>query len=529
MRNHTATYVNFAVENILNGDDGLPSHPFQPKYGQWTYPVTEDGDGREQVEAHVTYFEGKYWMHAATWGCGGSLFVYAALSNMNWPAPPVYPPGDYGEDGNCGIKSFSSLDFTNWKLESFYQPSISVANVTKPVVRYSVARGEYVMFMGGTLMSNFYFAIAASPGGPWSDPPQLMNGSHVSHDFDIAAGPDGTHYMVSDVWSGLYSDSTGWGAPVWDIWVQQLTPELTSTVGTNTTSVLIRSASELKKQNLTLEASGFFFHEGYWYMTFGKTCQNCNGYIYYYYAEQPLGPYLDGGFISSDGCGGQNKGANVLPTPDGEVVLAGVLGYRTSPSDLFHDGNLWHADNHQAASSTFFFPLEFNDNHTLKAINCTGTLELPLMSELSEPPPSPIPYRLDCRIVNGQSIVQSYNPPKLASNIALPVWQRTWNLGPTLNAGPALDGILDVKVGFADGSHMVFLWPSSNISWAPAKISLQLSEMKLITDITLSTNATNGCYGTLAMPKNDTTVTYGAMHDRNFRNSPDAEMFVPRY
>ena len=99
--------------------------------------------------------------------------------------------------------------------------------------------------------------------------------------------------------------------PRWNIWVQQLTPDLIATVNTS-------------GQNLMLEAIGDFSHEGNYYLTFGYTCQNCAGYIYYFHSETPLGPYKDGGFLSFDGCGGQNKGANVLPTPNGTVALAGI-------------------------------------------------------------------------------------------------------------------------------------------------------------------------------------------------------------
>jgi len=62
-----ATWLNFG-DDLLDGHDGLPTHPTQPfKYGQPLYPITTDGDGREQFEGHITYYEGKYWLHAATW------------------------------------------------------------------------------------------------------------------------------------------------------------------------------------------------------------------------------------------------------------------------------------------------------------------------------------------------------------------------------------------------------------------------------------------------------------------------------
>jgi hypothetical protein len=189
--------------------------------------------------------------------------------------------------------------------------------------------------------SKFYYATSKALGGPWSKPPSLMTGEHLTHDFDIAVGPDGAHYILTDTWANtMENQAPGHSVPVWDIYVQKLAPNLTSTVGSNSTSKLIRAANDLYKQGLNLEACGFFYHDSYWYQTYSYTCQNCPGYIYYLYAKDPLGPYTDGGYISLDGCGGQNKGANVLPSAKGPTVLAGNLAYRTSPTNHVLKGQI---------------------------------------------------------------------------------------------------------------------------------------------------------------------------------------------
>lgn len=206
-------------------------------------------------------------MYSATWGCGGNLFVYARM-NGSWPTSPNYPPGDYGVDGNCGIKTFSSLDLTNWALEDFYQPSSMDANVTKPVVRYSIATSQYVMMMGGNGMNNFYYSTSNSPAGPWSNPPGVMGGQHITHDFDVMVGPDGTHYIAADPFTNL-----GGQIPTWDIYVMELAPNLTSTVDTPGTTARIRTAKGLQAQGLYLEAISAFYHDGYYYMLFAMTCQ----------------------------------------------------------------------------------------------------------------------------------------------------------------------------------------------------------------------------------------------------------------
>lgn len=523
-----ATYHNFATDEILE-DDGLPPHPLQGlPYGKPTYPITIDGNGREQVEAHITYYEGKYWMHSATWSCGGSIFVYGKVSGINFPESPVYPPGQYGSPGNCGIKTYSSPDLVSWTLEDYYQPSIMVANVTKPVVRYSRETKTYVMLMGGNDKDNFYYAKAKRPSGPWSNPPGEMSGAHINHDFDVAVGPDGSHYILSDPFTDYVTMDDYYDLPIWDIWVQKLTPNLTATVGTNETSARVRTAKSLSAQDLHLEASSFFYYNGYWYMIFGRTCQNCAGPIYYLYSQHPLGPYTDGGYVSLDGYGAQNKGANILPAKNGSVVVAGALAYRTSASNIVVNGSIWHGDNHQAASSTLFFPLQFNDDHTIQNYTCPPTVHIPLAGNVTAEPEPPTAYQLDCRIRNWKSIEAVYSPAKRSEFLEFPIWQRTDNLGQTVNAAPMLDRPINVLVSFADGESSRFSWAPSNVSWTPAKIRMD-TKGKEISKITLSTDATNGCFGTLVQLKEDSGSTYGSTVGGNFKEDPKAQLYVYQF
>jgi len=175
--------------------------------------------------------------------------------------------GSIGEDGNCGIKTFSSPDLTNWTLRDFWQPTS--VNVTKPVVRHSKATDQYVMIMGGAPTS-FYVTTGPTPAGPWADPPSILGGAHLSHDFDIAEDANGTHYIVTDIFEGILRSPTGsLTIPEWPIWVQRLAPNLTSTVNSSSTVSQIRTAQELiddpagGSQGLTLEAIGFFYNADY--------------------------------------------------------------------------------------------------------------------------------------------------------------------------------------------------------------------------------------------------------------------------
>ncbi|ORX38015.1 hypothetical protein BD324DRAFT_413772 [Kockovaella imperatae] len=531
-----ATWLNFG-EDLLDGHDGLTPHPTQPfLYGQPLYPITVDGNGREQFEGHLSYYEGRYWLHAATWGCG-KVWVYAAPPpNSSYPIVTPQAPGDYGEDGNCGVKTFSSPDMTNWTLENFYQPES--ANVTKPLVRYSAATGQYVMFMGGPATS-FYVTTGPSPAGPWADPPSLLQGEHLSHDFDIAQDANGTHYIVSDIFEGIDLTPTGvLAVPVWPIWVQELAPNLTSTVGTNSTVQLVRTAAQLLNntdggsQGLSLEAIGFFYNEDFdmWYIIAGKTCQNCDGYIYYLYSKNgPFGPYEDGGYISGDGCGGQNKGVMQLPSVGGSSFYAGNLLYRTSATDLVYNASIWHADNSQAIASANYYPFKYSSDGLLLPLECEASFQLPLAPNITETPSPPKQYQPDCRIRNWQNITVTFDHPKNVTEMEFPVFQRTDNLGPTSNAGYKMDGPLEVTFNFANGSSWTQAWLASNISWTPQKVHVDLDGAS-VSSIVMGTNATNGCYGTL-VEENEGGSTYCGKNlvTGVVDSTPKAQLYVYKY
>lgn len=100
------------------------------------------------------------------------------------------------------------------------------------------------MIMGRNFISeNFFYTTSKSPGGPWSYPPGTMQGTAITYDFEIAVGPDGSHYMVTDVWTNKYTSDT---VPQWDLWVHRLAPNLTSALG-NDSSVLFRTGESLWK------------------------------------------------------------------------------------------------------------------------------------------------------------------------------------------------------------------------------------------------------------------------------------------
>lgn len=64
-----ATYYN-NIPDLLDGQDGIPIHPadYQAS-GKLATSVDQDGNGMEQVEAHLSYYEGKYWLYSYAFPC----------------------------------------------------------------------------------------------------------------------------------------------------------------------------------------------------------------------------------------------------------------------------------------------------------------------------------------------------------------------------------------------------------------------------------------------------------------------------
>ena len=95
-----ATWLNWGTNDLLDGQNGMPPSAIQPwKYGQPLYPVTTEGNGREQVEGHLSYYAGKYYLYAATWGCG-TVNVFSSIPSDQPSASrpsPYQAPGDYGK------------------------------------------------------------------------------------------------------------------------------------------------------------------------------------------------------------------------------------------------------------------------------------------------------------------------------------------------------------------------------------------------------------------------------------------------
>ncbi|KAI0024074.1 glycosyl hydrolase [Xylariomycetidae sp. FL0641] len=515
---------NFASEDILDGDDGLPPNELVPlSYGKPVVHVSTEGNMVEEHNGQIAYLDGRYYMYSDAWACGKLSYFPTVLPGYD--APTTYPDGDYG--GLCGHVVHSSADLTTWRYETRFELAGMNAS-QKPQCAWNAARGKYVLTYTSGAASNLdftggvFFSEGDTPLGPWSDP-TVIEGDHLSHDYDIVVDNDtDTSYIVTDVFSGDYDEATG--APLWDLYIQQLKPDFSGVVGNSTDA----NATHLILPAADFEAIGAVYVNGSFYITGGPTCGNCAAAIQVTSAPALTGPWTPLANLSSDGCTGQNKGATLLPTADGtDAVLGAVWGYRTNPTSLHPNGSVVHGDNSQAISSTYWFPYEFGDDGALLPLTCAQTTEFPLADSSVAQPSSPPPYQPDCRVRNTSSLRQVFAPE--ASNkttLRFPVFQKVDELGPYAIAGPDLNAPLDIRVEYQAGAVETHSFPASNVSWAPQLVDIPLNSKKALRSVQLSTTADNGCYGVLVEPSEGAGGWYGVLRGNATQAAPRAKMYV---
>jgi hypothetical protein len=535
-----ATIHNFADPDVLDGDDGLPASTAAPlEYGAPTLAVDDQGNGMEEHEATISYFSGTYYKYTSKWACGRIVYFAGTINGQHTANPTPGPSG-----GWCGIASYSSADLTTWHLDNISSPTLNGQSISlaKPNVVYSPVLNKYLMWVktgtgvAGELAptGGLDYAVADTPAGPWGNLVQAT-GNHLAHDFDIMVGPDGSGWITTDVFSGSYVPGTA-ALPQWDVWVQQLNPAMTGTVDTPQTQVEVMHKTDF-------EGIGFLQKDGHWYLTGGPTCGNCQAPIQYVMAASPLGPWsnengdtgaalTEGTALSADGCGGQNKGANVLPSTVGDVVLEGIFGYRMGTTSYVQNGRVVHGDNSQAIASTYWIPLQFDGSHHILPLTCSATVKVPLANSVTHNVAAPAQYQPDCRVRSNASLVQTaVMPTGNASALRIPVFQRTDNLGPFSQDALVMNAPLTVDVDLPNGAHTATTFqPSTDLSWAAEDINVPLPRGAGAqrATVTLTTTATNGCYGVLVTPTTHDAAkaSYTVIRDDVPTEAPAARLYI---
>lgn len=128
------------------------------------------------------------------------------------------------------------------------------------------------------------------------------------------------------------------------------------------------------------------------------------------------------------------------------------MAYRSSRTSWTLNGVVGHVNNNQALSHTFYWPLEFNTDRTIKPFTCPSEVRIPLAGNITASPAKPVPHQYDCRIRDWRSVELDFSPPRVsaAGNISLATYQRNDDVTATYTSG-IIDGPLTITLQYEDG------------------------------------------------------------------------------
>lgn len=217
------------------------------------------------------------------------------------------------------------------------------------------------------------------------------------------------------------------------------------------------------------------------------------------------------------------------------------MQYRSSPLDQVGGAGMMHGDNNQAIANTYWWPLRFDRDHHIERLVCAASVRVPLAHPIrvATPPAgqqldtSPAsPHQLDCRITSTGSLNQRWTVPagSLIRELRIPVFQRTTNLGPeeqdaVMNAG------LDVRVDLPSGRSVTAGFAPESISWSPRSVAVNLPTPLRTAGaiiVSLTTKATNGCYGVIVGPTTSAlhSGVYSATENGVHHDAPGAQLVL---
>ena len=88
-----------------------------------------------------------------------------------------------------------------------------------------------------------------------------------------------------------------------------------------------------------------------------------------------------------------------------------------------------------------------------------------------------------------------------------------------------MNGPLNITLGYTNGKYQsTLINPAKSISWEPEVVSLRLDGS--LSSITMTSNATNGCFGTMAQPKSNNTHIYEYFTDLSIQASFNGQIVM---
>ena len=506
----STAYLNAFVGNDpLAGDNGMETSPAAPLiYGPINIAFDIDGNAIEALdEQDFIYANGYYYLIGQSFAEGAFNYAPGVPYNetLGSSIPTFYRWS--------GLVTYRSIDLENWELVSRWYPQNEGTGrhlvIKKPRITYSQATGKYVMWFLNNISIEgegpIMVMTADSPEGPWSEPqlptvPEGVKVSDLTHDYQIKVDPN----------TGI-----GWFTQAGtNTKLYRMTPEMT---GVEEDCSFTMSGSGNFGTNTIAGGMGFFYHNGWWYITGTERCGNCIGTsLSYVMARSPEGPWLSPdtmsdeqplvpSLISADGLLSQTHGAAMFPDGNGDYV-AMMYGthYRSSatgapqPTLVFNNSG----DNNLALSGQWWFTLEFDDDGRISMLEPKEAYEIALAQPVATEHVGA--YQADLSITSSRSVRQEWTvePGTTVACVLPSVFQQTPDNSPSSNKFIAQDPLVDAPLlatlELPDGTTYSWTVDARSIAWGPRQVALNLPEVyseggKLV--LTLSTKASNGGYG----------------------------------
>jgi hypothetical protein len=302
------------------------------------------GDVVDAHDGEIAYFDGTYYLYGTSYDCG---FQWG-----NKTAP------------FCGFKSYSSEDMVNWTDRGFLFDAKTPVwqsrcdgktyGCFRPHVIYNTKTKLYVLWINVyDNVVGYRVFTSKTPVGPFNEvtEPRLA----VNSDMPAAGLNNGDHDTFIDDDGTAYLAYTDWRTKG-TIVIEKLSADYLT--GTGETAKGITDGET--------EAPGLFKRKGIYYVVYSDpNCGYCSGTgTSYRTAKSPLGPWSKPTKISDNSCGGQPSFVSTIKINAETVYLYG--------SDLWNN-----AAKNEALANFYWAPLTFNDNGSIKPLQCAVEYSMP--------------------------------------------------------------------------------------------------------------------------------------------------------
>jgi hypothetical protein len=302
------------------------------------------GDAVDAHDGEIAYFDGTYYLYGTSYDCG---FQWG-----NKTAP------------FCGFKSYSSKDMVNWRDEGFLFDAKTPVwqsrcdgktyGCFRPHVVYNAKTKLYVLWINVyDNVVGYRVFTSKTPVGPFNEvaEPHLAVNSDMpaaglnNGDHDTFIDDDGTAYLA-------YTDWRSKGTIV----IEKLSADYLTGTGE-----VAKGITEGET-----EAPGMFKRKGIYYVVYSDpNCGYCSGTgTSYRTAKSPLGPWSKPTKISDNSCGGQPSFVSTLKVNKETIYLYG--------SDLWNN-----AAKNEALANFYWAPLAFNEDGSIKPLQCAVEYSMP--------------------------------------------------------------------------------------------------------------------------------------------------------